>query len=86
MQLEEVLGPVKEGACARRKSWSSDKEFIYKLKGVELQRGLRYGFGEYQGEPTFTNTLVLRNSQNHLVVGWIPSMDDIFATDWELLE
>lgn len=85
MKFEEVLPLLKAGKSIFREGWDGKNQFVYVLKGTDLQKGLGYGFGEYEFEPSFVDTLVLRNAQNLLVVGWVPSMGDLFAKDWEVL-
>ena len=85
MKFEEVLPLLKNGKSIFREGWNGKNQFVFILKGAELQNGLEYGYGEYEMEPTFVDTLVLRNAQNLLVVGWVPSMGDLFAKDWEIL-
>ena len=54
------------------------------MKGEKLASALGYGFGEYVGEPTFNDTLLLKNSQNRLAT-WVPSIGDLMAEDWQII-
>lgn len=85
MNFGFALEAVKNGKSIHRKGWNGKNQFVYRLKGTDLQNCLGYGYGEYEFEPTFTSTLVLKNAQNLLVVGWVPSMGDLFAEDWEVI-
>lgn len=85
MNFGQAFEDVKAGKEAYRRGWNGKNQFIYRLKGQDLQQGLKYGYGEYEGEPTFVDTLVLKNAQNLLVVGWVPSLGDLFAEDWEVV-
>lgn len=84
MNFGQALESVKKGKAIKRTGWNGKNQFVYLLKGNEISKNLGYGYGEYEFEPTFTSTLVLKNAQNLLVIGWVPSMGDLFAEDWEV--
>ena len=79
-----ALELAKQGAHIKRKGWNGEGQFVYLLKGDRIAAGLGYGFGEYLGEPTFADTLILRNTQNQLAT-WVPSIGDLLATDWAVV-
>lgn len=81
-----ALEAVKAGYQIRRKGWNGAGQFVYVLPADKVQSAMGYGFGEYQNEPAFQATLILRNAQNRLVLGWVPSSGDLFAEDWEIVE
>lgn len=64
----------------------TEKDNFYRMTGQELSTKMKYGYGEHEGEPRFVDSLVLKNAQNLLVVGWVPSIGDLFADDWEEIE
>ncbi|ARV77107.1 hypothetical protein SKUL_8 [Pseudomonas phage Skulduggery] len=80
-----ALELVKKGGHIKRKGWNGEGQFVYLLKGSSVASGLGYGFGEYLGEPTFTDLLILRNTHNQLA-SWVPSIGDLLASDWQSVE
>lgn len=83
LTFSQALELLKAGKQITRAGWNAPGQFVYLLPGNKLQAAAGYGFGEYSGEPEFVQTIVLRNAQNKLVVGWVPSTGDLFATDWK---
>lgn len=81
LSFSQALILLRAGATVARQGWNGKDQFVYKLNGGFLASGVGYGFGEYVGEPTFDDILVLRNQQNRLV-SWVPSIGDLMATDW----
>lgn len=79
--FSDALMWLKEGKSVSRAGWNAGGQFVYLVKGEQLAASLGYGFGECIGEPTFSDTFVLRNAQNRLVT-WVPSLGDLLATDW----
>lgn len=85
MNFGNALEALKEGKSITRKGWNGKGQFVYKITGTDFEKAFKYGYGEYHGEPRFRDSLVLKSAQNDLVVGWVPSMSDLFAGDWEVL-
>lgn len=81
-----ALDALKDGRQVRRRGWNGPDQFVYLLPADKVQSGMGYGFGEYIGEPAFSPTMILRNQQNRLVLGWVPSSGDLFAEDWEIVQ
>lgn len=50
LDFGEAIKAVKEGKQIARKGWNGKNQFVYLIKGTDLQRGLKYGYGEYEGE------------------------------------
>ena len=78
----EALELVKAGKRIARKGWNGKGQFVYLISGQELSRGLHYGYGEYEGEPTFTDVLAIKTTHNQIQVGWLASQSDMLAEDW----
>ncbi|EGN4327740.1 DUF2829 domain-containing protein [Escherichia coli] len=79
-----AMEALKQGKSLQRAGWNGKDQFVYLVKGEKLASALGYGFGEYVGEPTFNDTLVLKNSQNRLAT-WVPSIGDLMAEDWQII-
>lgn len=82
---DDVLPLLKEGKKFRRDSWHKDV-FLYYIHGNELSAALKYGYGEYIGEPRFEGTVVMRTALNTLCMGYTPASQDINANDWTLIK
>lgn len=68
MKFGEALEELKEGNSIQRVGWNGKNQYVYMAK---LQENV---------EPCF----ILKNAQDKLQPGWIPSMGDMLATDWEV--
>ena len=82
MNFGDALAAVKDGHSISRKGWNGKGQFVYLISGQELSRGLHYGYGEYEGEPTFTDVLAIKTTHNQIQVGWLASQSDMLAEDW----
>lgn len=81
----QAIEALKAGHCVARGGWNGKGMFLYLIKGVELQQGLKYGYGEYVNEPAFVSSICMKTADNKLVVGWLASQTDMLAEDWEIL-
>ncbi|HBS6214488.1 TPA: DUF2829 domain-containing protein [Klebsiella pneumoniae] len=84
VSFSTALYALKQGKKIARAGWNGKEQFVYLVKGEKLASALGYGFGEYLGEPTFNDALVLKNSQNRLAT-WVPSIGDLMAEDWQIV-
>ena len=82
MNFGDALAAVKDGHVIARKGWNGKGQFVYLISGQDLSRGLHYGYGEYEGEPTFTDVLAIKTTHNQIQVGWLASQSDMLADDW----
>lgn len=77
---------MKRGLNVYRKGWNGKDQFVFLIKGSELQNGLKYGYGEYVGEPTIVDTLAIKTSSNQIQIGWLATQTDMLAKDWTFAE
>ena len=84
--FSDALMWLKEGKRVMRRGWNGKGQYVILIPGDHLARSAGYGFGEAIGEFTFGNVLALKNAQNIMQPGWIPSMGDLMAEDWGLYE
>lgn len=77
---------LKNGHSIQRKGWNGKNMFAYLIEGHKLQGILKYGYGEYLGEPTILSTFCLRSAQNQLILGWRPTPLDMISEDWCIFE
>ena len=85
MNFGEALEKVKAGYAISRTGWNGKGQFVYLISARDLQVGLEYGYGEYEGEPVFTDTLAIRTTHNQIQVGWLASQSDMLAEDWRVV-
>lgn len=85
MTFGHALEALKQRKCVARTGWNGRGMFLYLVKGTELQNAVKYGYGEYQGEPTISDTIAMKTAQNTIVMGWLASPDDMLADDWMIV-
>ena len=85
MNFGEALEKVKAGYAISRTGWNGKGQFVYLISARDLQVGLMSGYGEYEGEPIFTDTLAIRTTHNQIQVGWLASQSDMLAEDWRVV-
>lgn len=85
LTFSDALAAIKQGKSVSRTGWNGKNQNVSMLDAQTLSTGLKFGYGEYENEPSFAPTLMLQNTQNVLVLGWVPSIGDLFATDWIVL-
>ena len=84
--FSDALMWLKDGKRVMRRGWNGKGQYVILIPGAHLARSAGYGFGEALGEFTFGSVLALKNAQNIMQPGWIPSMGDLLAEDWALYE
>jgi hypothetical protein len=82
MTFGHAVEALKQGNRVARAGWNGKGMFLYIVKGADLQTGLKYGYGEYVGEPRFVDSICMKAANNDLVVGWLASQTDVLADDW----
>ena len=82
MNFGHAIEALKNGKKVARNGWNGKGMFLYLIKGIELQNTLKYGYGEYENEPTITDSIAMKTAQNPNVVGWLASQTDMLAEDW----
>ena len=85
MNFGEALEKVKAGHAISRAGWNGKGQYVYLISASDLQVGLMSGYGEYEGEPVFTDTLAIRTTHNQIQVGWLASQSDMLAEDWRVV-
>ena len=86
MDFGEAIKALKEGKKVVRKGWNGKGMYLYLITGQELQNVLKYGYGEYENEPTVVSSIAMKTAQNTIVVGWLASQTDMLAEDWQIIE
>lgn len=81
MRFGEAFELIRGGAaCIRRAGWNGKNQHVY----VEDSLSYTVGDGVFKGtRREYLPVLVLFNAQGQHQPGWVPSMGDLFAEDWE---
>ncbi len=85
MNFGQALEAAKSGAKIYREGWNGKGQFVIKAGGYtvdEARPGSDYAKAGIVGEFTIQPHLDLKNAQGHMQPGWVPSMGDLFASDW----
>jgi hypothetical protein len=72
LDFAQAFNALKKGAQVRRFGWNGAGQCVY------LER-----FADF--DVSFEPCFVLLNAQGKLQPGWVPSMGDMMAEDWEIL-
>ena len=82
MDFGQALEKVKTGSISiRRAGWNGKGQHVY----LEEHLGFTIGDGAYKGQHrAYKPVLILFNSQGEHQPGWLPSMGDLLAEDWEI--
>lgn len=83
MKFGEALDLVMTGTkLIRRTGWNGKGQHVY----LEDMLSHTIGDGVFKGQRReYLPVLVLFNAQGQHQPGWLPSMGDLMATDWELV-
>lgn len=82
MNFSQAFDLVKTGTTSiRRAGWNGPGQHVY----LEDSLGFTIGDGVFKGHKrVYKPVLVLFNSQQEHQPGWLPSMGDLMAEDWEV--
>ena len=86
MSFGGALAALKDGRRVARNGWNGKGMWLYLVKANALQDALKYGFGEYIGEPVVTSSIAMKTADNKIVIGWLASQTDMLADDWVVLD
>ena len=82
MNFGQAIEEAKQGKHVSRKGWNGKDQFVFLVKGTDLQKTLKYGYGEYIGEPTIVDVLAIKTASNQIQIGWLASQTDMLSEDW----
>ena len=85
MSFGLAVEAVKKGKKIARAGWNGKGQYVILIPGDHLARSAGYGFGEAIGEFSFGSVMALKNAQNIMQPGWVPSQGDVLADDWKIL-
>jgi hypothetical protein len=78
MKFGQALDALFESKRIKRSGWNGANQCVYMATGLATTE---FSLEPVQLKPVF----VLRNAQGEHQPGWIPSMGDMMADDWEIL-
>lgn len=86
MNFGFAVEALKAGQRVAREGWNGKGMFIFLINGSNKLASVHgFGFGEYVGEPTFSDTVFIRTPK-HTLVAWVCSQEDMLAEDWRIVE
>ena len=85
MNFGQALEALKQGKMVARNGWNGKDQFVFLIKGTDLQKTLKYGYGEYINEPQIVSALAIKTTSNQIQIGWLASQTDMLAEDWNLV-
>lgn len=80
MTFGDALEALKIGKKVARTGWNGKGMYLYLAGGKLLTEEI--GDGSYP----FTDTVVMKTSDNKYCIGWLASQTDMLAEDWCIVE
>lgn len=82
----DAITVLKKGQRVARSGWNGKGMWLFLIQGSnDIAKLHGYGFGEYEGEPTFVDAVFMKTVDNKLAP-WLASQTDVLAEDWLILE
>ena len=75
-----ALEALKAGKKVARNGWNGKGMYLYLADGKLLTQEI--GDGSYP----FTDSIVMKTSDNRFCIGWLASQTDMLAEDWHIVE
>lgn len=79
MNFGEALNHVKDGKRIARKNWNGKNQYVFLVKGEELQH-----IGDKVCKTV--DVLAIKTTSDIIQVGWLATQTDMLATDWYVVE
>lgn len=73
---------VHNGARVQREGWNGKGMYIYM---EDMVKSVTVGAGGMKHNRIYPPTMVLFNAKGEHQVGWVPSQEDMFASDWSVV-
>lgn len=88
MNFGEAIEKCKQGSCIARKGWDGKDQFVFLVKGNDLQTILKYGYCDkhLENNTTIVDVLAIKTSANQIQIGWLATQTDMLATDWYVVK
>jgi hypothetical protein len=79
--IGEAIRKLKQGKLVTRLGWNGKNQFLYFMRADEFGSKFKYRYKD-QDEPSFLDQIVLKTTNNKLIVGWTPTSKDLLALDY----
>lgn len=80
-----AIEAIRKGRCVARGGWNGANQFVFLIKAADLQNSLKWGYGEYLGEPTVQDALAIKTTNGQVQIGWLATQSDMLASDWKIV-
>lgn len=80
MNFGQAIEALKQGKKVARAGWNGKGMYLYLADGKLLTDAID------NGSFPFTDTIVIKTSDNKYCIGWLASQTDMLAEDWEIVE
>lgn len=85
MNFGEALEAIQDGKKAERVGWNGRGMFIYYVPAAQYPAMTQVAINEF-GELVNYNEYIAIKNVNGTVSTWVPSINDCFAKDWQIVE
>lgn len=97
MRFEEALRYLRIGKRIARKGWNGANQYVYLTKGstvpfdsLKEETYAHYTLDEKRNidhvNVNIKDHLDLKNAQDEIIIGWVPTQSDLLADDWYIVE
>lgn len=87
MKFEYALALLKTGAAMTRTHWNGAGQFVYLVPAdrYEAKTNIAKSIADKDGKVNYNAYFALR-TVNGMISTWVPSVTDLLAEDWEVVE
>ena len=90
MNFSEALDLLKQGKKLQRKGWNGKNQMVAMQKGypegIPTNKNTREAWDLKEGELFVVEPYLQIQTVNKSHAMWVPSINDLFAEDWEVVE
>ena len=85
MTFGEALEELKNGELVSRHGWNGSGQYIFLVRGIDLEDGVFYGTSVRDFEEC-SDVLAIKTTSGVVQVGWLASQTDMLSADWYLVK
>lgn len=97
MNFGDAIEALKRGRAIRRKGWNGKNLFVFKLEPLRIDPDIvvkmktvphlvKNVIAKGDGHIDYENRCIIYNENTGRADSWVPSVSDMFAEDWEIVE
>ena len=94
MTFSDALTLLKQGKRVGRSGWNASDQWLSvsnqntaQVKAENFWSPHNREFAEHNGgEATVMPCITIKNAQDQIQMGWVPSQGDLFSTDWMIID